>query len=297
MSESTGVLKDNAAKKARILRRILGDDEAEKLGLVPESSKEPQKLSDEASKYQQLFDETKKTNPDWIYVELSDRKVFRTIDSVIKFGPGIDPREAKTMQFIRQATTIPVPEARDDGPDVLITSYVEGDNLRDCWKDLSSDKQKILAEQMRSILQQLRAVKGNYIGGVDRGPAIDRRRGDRVGGPFESEGEFNDFLLASMSPGSPMLHREAMQQAMEKRYEIVFSHADLNLHNIIVKAGKIVALVDWETAGWYPEYWEYVKFCWASAHEKTWHKWGHTIFPTAYPEELVRDAYYGLFVF
>lgn len=27
----------------------------------------------------------------------------------------------------------------------------------------------------------------------------------------------------------------------------------------MVKEGHITAIIDWESAGWYPEYWEYIK--------------------------------------
>ncbi|POR32750.1 Putative phosphotransferase enzyme family protein [Tolypocladium paradoxum] len=41
-------------------------------------------------------------------------------------------------------------------------------------------------------------------------------------------------------------------------YPIVFTHGDIAARNIMVRDGRIVALLDWEFAGWYPEYWEYV---------------------------------------
>lgn len=40
-------------------------------------------------------------------------------------------------------------------------------------------------------------------------------------------------------------------------YTIVFTHADITARNIIIRNGCIVALLDWEFAGWYPEYWKY----------------------------------------
>jgi hypothetical protein len=44
-----------------------------------------------------------------------------------------------------------------------------------------------------------------------------------------------------------------------RQYRTFFSHADLCTGNIIVRDGKIAAMVDWQFAGWYPEYWEYTK--------------------------------------
>ena len=40
---------------------------------------------------------------------------------------------------------------------------------------------------------------------------------------------------------------------------ILFAHSDLRPQNIIVKDGKVAAIIDWERSGWYPEYWEYAK--------------------------------------
>jgi aminoglycoside phosphotransferase (APT) family kinase protein len=47
-------------------------------------------------------------------------------------------------------------------------------------------------------------------------------------------------------------------------------HGDLAPQNIIVQEGKIVAIIDWETAGWFPEYWEYTQ-AWESAWR--WQEW------------------------
>lgn len=38
----------------------------------------------------------------------------------------------------------------------------------------------------------------------------------------------------------------------------MFTHGDIAARNIIVRDRKIVAILDWEFAGWYPEYWDYV---------------------------------------
>ncbi|KAK6840103.1 hypothetical protein PG987_005969 [Apiospora arundinis] len=37
----------------------------------------------------------------------------------------------------------------------------------------------------------------------------------------------------------------------------VFTHGDLNPSNIFVRGDEVVGIIDWETAGWYPDYWEY----------------------------------------
>jgi Ser/Thr protein kinase RdoA (MazF antagonist) len=66
----------------------------------------------------------------------------------------------------------------------------------------------------------------------------------------------------------------------------VFSHRDLTPRNILVHEGKISGLVDWEDSGWYPEYWEYVKFFQRPA-DKGWKDYAEDIFPEYYHDELV----------
>jgi thiamine kinase-like enzyme len=51
-------------------------------------------------------------------------------------------------------------------------------------------------------------------------------------------------------------HQITTQLAAES--SIVFAHGDIAARNILVRDGRIVALLHWEHAGWYPEYWEYV---------------------------------------
>lgn len=42
-------------------------------------------------------------------------------------------------------------------------------------------------------------------------------------------------------------------------HAIVFTHGDLNPRNILAENGKITGIVDWENAGFFPEYWEHTK--------------------------------------
>lgn len=36
------------------------------------------------------------------------------------------------------------------------------------------------------------------------------------------------------------------------------SHGDLNDENIIVRDGKVVGVLGWDTFGWYPRFWEFL---------------------------------------
>lgn len=39
--------------------------------------------------------------------------------------------------------------------------------------------------------------------------------------------------------------------------EVVLTHGDLSSLNVLVRGDEVVGVVDWETTGWFPRYWEY----------------------------------------
>lgn len=89
------------------------------------------------------------------------------------------------------------------------------------------------------------------------GGILDWRIGDsqREELRFHDEAEFNQFLTNDFPFDEDALKQ--VEKAHRVKHDIVFTHADLNLRNIPVdKMGYISGIVDWECAGWYPEYWE-----------------------------------------
>jgi RIO-like serine/threonine protein kinase len=48
-----------------------------------------------------------------------------------------------------------------------------------------------------------------------------------------------------------------INQQNNSKWPLKFIHGDLSSLNIIVRGDTIVGLIDWQTAGWYPSYWEY----------------------------------------
>lgn len=200
------------------------------------------------------------------------------------------------MRFIAANTSIPVPQVYEQGSEPvpsITMDYIEGDRLDKVWNGLPEEQKLGIADQLKGILSELRSLKGQYIGSLHRRKAIDGRRFDFEGGPFDSEIEFNDFLLSDTLSSTPKILRDIALRSLRTDHELVFTHGDFAPRNIIVKCGRVVGLLDWEYSGWYPEYWEFVKTFNASDHRVNWYNYVGLIFPKCYETEYINDRFLG----
>lgn len=81
--------------------------------------------------------------------------------------------------------------------------------------------------------------------------------------PVMSVTQFEDFIFAGSKIASP-LYKQLLRSLLPKTTTCVFAHADLRPANIMVNLREdgdweVVAIIDWESSGFYPEYWETVK--------------------------------------
>jgi aminoglycoside phosphotransferase len=80
------------------------------------------------------------------------------------------------------------------------------------------------------------------------------------------------------------------QKSFKKPHRICFTHGELRPHNILILNGRLSGLVDWGTAGWFPEYWDYVGGCYIVPER--WAGVFHRIF-SQYEVELEVDDEIG----
>ncbi len=194
------------------------------------------------------------TSEEGCFSTSGDRKYYRRGNAFIKrclrpreFLPGPHglhiPRlrkeslknEADTLRFIRRHTEIPVPllfcDFEDDDAYYLITQFVEGVSMA----DLPDHQKGVVIAELEGHLAKLKTLKSNRMGGPS-GLVIPPYR-------VLSETERDDWS----------------QLRPSQKAEYVFCHNDCSQHNIIVNPEtlKIAAIVDWEYAGFYPEYFEF----------------------------------------
>ncbi|EPS35523.1 hypothetical protein H072_11098 [Dactylellina haptotyla CBS 200.50] len=153
--------------------------------------------------------------------------------------------------------------------------YIEGDCLEDVWDGLELQTKEDIINQLRDILTELRSLEGTFIGTVDQAHCEDVlfEETDVPRGPYNSEEEFSqgivDTLLEKEDTAFPRMVC-AMVKDVLKGHKIVFTHGDFLPRNIMVRDGKVVAILDWEMSGWYPEYWEYTKIFYRPPYLKGW---------------------------
>lgn len=142
-----------------------------------------------------------------------------------------------------------------------------GEELSKLWPTMSVEDRDSVKKDLAKILTHLRKIPvppDAKIGPVGDGLAGDPRASDfEYGGPFDAEADFNEWLLSMIHQEKINLHAsfyiDSLKSCMKNNYKLHFTHGDLGVHNILAENGRITAIIDWEFAGWYPEYQECVK--------------------------------------
>lgn len=117
-----------------------------------------------------------------------------------------------------------------------------------------------------------------------------------VMGPFINEKEFYNHLFSPASSHgfeSIAEYEKTLSRAKKLRqypYRITFTHGDLKAHNVLVgDDGHLSGFLDWESAGWYPEYWEFTTAM-RFGKDSWWFQVASWIGGDQYFEELASDV-------
>ncbi|THH14272.1 hypothetical protein EW146_g6046 [Bondarzewia mesenterica] len=211
-------------------------------------------------------------------------------------GPLGGADEADTIRFIRKHTTIPVPRvllsARGYGSQFMLMRYVDGVNLESAWRRLDDDQRAHVVRQLRSTVMRLRSLQPTHsnplaICGLNNAACKDGRVSSNPFGPFADESGFNDHLIHAAEVYMDPTALSEIRARMRDDHRVMFTHGDLAPRNIIVREDEILAVIDWEHAGWYPEHWELVKALYAPMVEKdtSWTRAVREVMPLDYETE------------
>ncbi|OSX61557.1 hypothetical protein POSPLADRAFT_1040111 [Postia placenta MAD-698-R-SB12] len=176
------------------------------------------------------------------------------------------PQEVLATQYVREHTTIPVPRILDVVPFwrdqvYILMTRVPGEELGKSAghiRNLSPRQLQVLEDTLRDWFGQLRALEppdpDAVCGFGGNGIKSYRIRHDEYVGPFASQKEFHEELVS----GYEATHGVMAAASHSRPHRICFTHGDITPHNILLNEDmRPVGLIDWECAGWLPEYWEY----------------------------------------
>lgn len=154
-----------------------------------------------------------------------------------------------------------------DGAIHILMEFVPGDGP--FYTDMTPEQIKEFGQErwVAGYLRQLRNLEPpeeGFIGSVSLGSSMDDRLGHNRFGPFHKVADFHDYLRF----GGPLetWNYDPVVKKIHGRsesYKVKFTHANLNTRSIQCHNGRIQAIIDWEFAGWYPQYWEYTKMYFA----------------------------------
>jgi tRNA A-37 threonylcarbamoyl transferase component Bud32 len=211
--------------------------------------------------------------------------------------------EAATMIFIAAHTTIPVPRVHDffvNQRGYLIMDFIDAPSLDTLWSSMTEDKKQSVLMQVQGYLRQLRQLvppNPGYVEAVDGSSLFDPRQSSDPFGPFSSVQAFHKFLghdFVLTSENYEQFH-ELFERCAKRSYRTVFSHGDLAPRNILVKDGRVVGIIDWETAGWYPEYLEYARLKRSNLDAPEWEERLCKLMDPYLDEESAEDALSSIF--
>jgi aminoglycoside phosphotransferase (APT) family kinase protein len=167
--------------------------------------------------------------------------------------------------------------------------YIRGKTLLQRWPTMKRGQKIKVMQQLCELLAVMRGVfpPSGVIGSCDGSEVRDTRaKHTYFGQVCYDEEQFNEFLVSTI-PYAPEYMQAAYRRNLPRNHAINFCHGDLSPDNIIVdRELNIVGLLDWEDSGWYPEYWEYVKFFARPPMVSDWHEYAPYLFPQRYKKEL-----------
>lgn len=233
--------------------------------------------------------------------------LFITRTLCVKYGPLRHLPEASTMEFIACNTSIPVPKIycafTHNGWTYIMMRRLGGECLAYSWKSRSAESQAKILQQLKEMIDGMRRIAppSPAVANIDGGRLWDcRLPGSTLTfGPFDNVDCFHHYLrggINSQSTHYPMAVNELVQLHTREWPQPVFTHGDLSSLNILAEGDIITGIVDWETAGWYPHYWEYTTACQVNFRNTFWRE-EIDKFLDPWPEELrmekLRQAYFG----
>ncbi|GKZ79768.1 hypothetical protein AnigIFM56816_003974 [Aspergillus niger] len=205
-----------------------------------------------------------------LFYEAGDRGIWSIGSKVIlkDRGSNLPTSEVPNIQFVQEQTSIPVPTVIESWEErehtLILMRRIPGEPLSNVWSKLTTEEKERIAKQTAGYLQQLRTLQSDKIQCLGGRPVFSNFLFKNKGsnevprGPFASDDELWAEMERGLNEKIPEAARVRLRQCMPSAMPYTFTHGDLTNVNIMVENGELTGIVDWETAGYFPVWWEYV---------------------------------------
>ncbi|OAA65874.1 protein kinase domain protein [Niveomyces insectorum RCEF 264] len=247
--------------------------------------------------------------------------------TVVKWGGKIRPLEEAAMRLVQKhAPSIPIPELQrssysrsKEGRVVygeLFMSYIPGKTLNVAWAGFDDAIKTRICQEIWDMVATIRTIpRPAYLAGpsgdgdqpcqyctADGSPSRDPLLGDNndVTPCFLDDQTLRDRIYARYVAHNGLSYRDSAQYLPDKlprSDKAVFTHGDIGPRNIMVDdEGRILAFLDWESSGWFPDYWEFLQMMKPCQEpEREWKHWMARTKPEPWDIAAIQKAQRVLF--
>ncbi|KAK2841643.1 hypothetical protein FQN49_006054 [Arthroderma sp. PD_2] len=213
----------------------------------------------------------------------------------LKRGRESTENEANALLLAEKHTSINAPRLIDsvmidETSGFILMTRIFGDQLDNVFCLTTWEERKQIGKDLAKWIAEMRRIpnKSNYlIANTLGGPISDHRFSGEGWGPFNAISDFTDRLVRDVT--KPRNERP-ISVLYERKHDVCFTHSDLHMSNLFITGGRLSGIIDWENAGFKPEYWEFTRSMWPYGGDVNTGYMYRCAFDDKYEEEYKAEA-------
>jgi hypothetical protein len=200
--------------------------------------------------------------------------VTRKGDIVTKEGFRVTHNEDAALRLVKQHTGVPVPTVFESSfvgeMGIIRMSWIGAKALSNIWQYIDDDKIKErVCHHTWELIYELRHLPkpdrySSYfqccVDGSASHDVLIKPLPEHEQTPLTSDEALRQRIYQRYLHFNGRRYEKELPEMLPQTYEAVFTHGDIAPRNILVGndlENPVIGVRDWESAGWYPPYWEY----------------------------------------
>lgn len=160
-------------------------------------------------------------------------------------------------------------------------TLIHGSRLQEKWDTLDEKTKESVCRQLWGFIANIRNIprptelNGFFQCAVDGTPTTDPMLADlnEPARPLMNDSDVRARIYERYCHFGGRRYEHQLPDMLPRSDRSVFTHADIAPRNIMVdEQNNVTGILDWEFAGWYPDYWEYAQIL-RPAFWGDWSRW------------------------